>query len=168
MLTHTSPVGDIVCFCWHLSGVLALVQKRNVFCISAFVTSVGCYGECEVHKATVSPGNMLRPPPWDESLSCPGVSGLPLRVSCLHASWDRPQLMSHHFLLPVSILILFPVHSNLPPWPYLMKCLCHCLFPWLFATLTVPCNGVAQGIHSILSILICFAVSVAYTHRTVK
>lgn len=89
--------------------------KKFVIIISGFGTSVGCYGECEVHEAAVSPGNMLRPPPRDESLSCPGVSGLPLRLSRPHASRDRPRLMSHHFLLPVSILILSPVHPKLTP-----------------------------------------------------
>lgn len=140
-------------------------HEKFVISISGFVTSGGCYGECEAQKAAVSPGNMLRTPPWDESLSCPGVSGLPLRLSRLHASRDRPRLMSHLFLFPASVLISSPVRTILPHWPYLMKYLCCRLFPRQFATPVVPYSGVVQGTHGYMEYSPnCFAFSIAYTH----
>lgn len=101
----------VVFFCGVSQASRTWKQKKSVISIPGFVTSVCCYATCELHKAAVSPGNMLLPPPRDESLSCPGVSGLPLRLCRLEATQDRPRLrvawpMSHHFLLPFSILIL--------------------------------------------------------------
>lgn len=114
-LTHHQL--EMLCFLLCLSSV-SILKKKSVISISGCV-SVCCYGTCEVHKAAVSPGNMLRPPPRDESLSCPGVSRPPLRLYRLYSTQDRPRLqvawsVSYHFLLPVSILILSYV---LPPPP---------------------------------------------------
>lgn len=140
---HLPPIADSHITSWRCGVSQASRSKKKkkkcVISICGFETSVCCYGTCDRQLCLLATC-CGRHSGMNHS---PGVSELPLPL----CRQNRPRL-ANVTSLPASCLHhnLVPHPPSTLPWTYLMN-LCHCLFPWLFATPTVPNSGAVQVIH---------------------